>query len=144
MESNGSYGYILGFHQITMMITWREIEHEEHDMIALNDPGKVRALRDCGLLKYFRLSGMRQQIELFEFLVRAWDPAIEAFHIKNQVVPITVEDVYFLTGLSRRGLPISLSGSILGGETVRDYVLQHFYPGAEPRKDGKINIGDVR
>ena len=56
---------------------------------------------------------MRQQIELLEFLVRALDPAIEAFHIKNQVVPIIVEDVYFLIGLSRRGLPISLSGSAL-------------------------------
>ena len=114
-----------------MMITWREREHEEQDMIALNDLGTVRALRDCGLLKYFKLSGIRQQIELLEFLVRAWDPAIEAFHIKNQVVPITVEDVYFLTGLLRRGFPISLLGSIVGGETVRDYVLQHCYLGAE-------------
>ena len=76
-----------------MMITWREREHEEQYMISLNDLGIVRALRDCGLLKYFWLSGMRQQIELLEFLVRAWDPAIEAFHIKNQVVPITIEDV---------------------------------------------------
>ena len=113
-------------------------------MVALNDPGTVRALRDCGMLKYFRLSGMRQQIELLEFLVRAWDPAIEAFHIKNQVVPITIEDVYFLTGLSRIGLPIFLLGYIVGGETVRDYFLQHCYPGVEPRKYGNINIWDVR
>jgi len=78
-------------------------------MIALNDgPGTIRALRDCGLLKYFKLLGMRQKIELLEFLVWAWDLTIEAFHIKNQVVPITIEDVYFLTGLSRRGFPISL------------------------------------
>ena len=105
------------------MITWREREHEEKYMIALNDPGTVRALRDCELLKYFKLSGMRQQIELLEFLVRAWDPGIEAFHIKNQVLSIIVEDVYFLTGLSRRGLPISLSGSTVGGETMRDYIV---------------------
>ena len=92
-------------------------------MTSLNDPGTVIALRDCGLLKYFKLSGMRQQIELLEFLVRVLDPVIEAFHIKNQVVPIIVEDVYFLTGLSRRGFPISLSGSTVGGETMRDYIL---------------------
>ena len=110
---------------------------------SLNDLGTVRALRDCGLLKYFKLSGMRQQIELLEFLFRTWDLAIEAFHIRKKVVPITVEDAYFLTGLSRRGLPISLSGSALGGETVRDYVLQYCYPGAELRKYGKINIRDV-
>ena len=70
-----------------MTITWREREHEEKYMIALNDPGTVRDLRDCRLLKYFKLSGMRQQIELMEFLVRAWDPVIEAFHIKNKVFP---------------------------------------------------------
>ena len=113
-----------------MMITWREREHEEQDMIAFNDPGTVRALRDYGLLKYFKFSGMRQQIELLDFLVRAWDPVIEAFHIKNQVLSIIFEDVYFLTGLSRRGLPISLTGSTVGGETVRDYVMQYFYPGS--------------
>ena len=89
-------------------------------MIALNDPGTVRALRECGLLKYFKLSRMRQKIELLEFLVRSWDPVTEVFHIKNQRVPITVEDIYFLTGFSRRGLPISLSGTTIGGETVRD------------------------
>ena len=127
-----------------MTITSREIEHEEKYMIALNDPATVIALRDCGLLKYFKLSRMRQQIELLEFLVRAWEPVIEAFHIKNQVLSITVEDVYLLTSLSRRGLPISLTGSIVGGETVRDYVMQYCYPGSKPSKDGKINICDVR
>ena len=95
-------------------------------MVSVNDLGRVRAIRGCGLLKYFCLSGMRQQIELLEFLVQAWDMAIEEFHIRNKVVPITTEDVYFLTGLSRRGLPISLAGSALGGETVRGYVFQYF------------------
>ena len=69
---------------------------------------------------------------------------IEAFHIKNKLVPIIVEDVYFLTGLLRRGFPISLTGSTIGGETVRDYVMQYCYPGAEPSKYGKISIWDVR
>ena len=60
------------------------------------------------------------------------------------MLSITFEDVYFLTGLSRRGFPISLIGSIIGGETVRDYVIKYCYPGSEPSKDGKINIRDVR
>ena len=127
-----------------MTITWREREHEEQDMISLNDLSSVRYLRDCGLPKYFKLSGMRQQIELLEFLVRAWDWVIEGFHIKNKVSSITVEDVYFLTGFSRRGLPISLIGSTVGGETVRYYVMKYCYLGSEPRKYGKINIRDVR
>ena len=60
------------------------------------------------------------------------------------MVPVIVEDVYFLAELSRRGFPISLIGSTVGGETVRDYVMQYCYPGAEPSKYGKINIRDVR
>ena len=108
-----------------MTITWRERENEEQNMITLNDLGTVRALRDCGLLKYFRLSSMRTQIELLEFLVCSWDPVIEEFHIGDKVVPILVEDIYFLTVISRRGMPISLSVASLGGETVRDYILQY-------------------
>ena len=60
------------------------------------------------------------------------------------MLSITVEDVYFITGLSRRVLPISLTGSTVGGEIVRDYVMQYCYRGSEPSKDGKINIRDVR
>lgn len=112
-------------------------------MISLNDPDTIRALRDCGVLKYFRLSGMRHQIELLEILVRAWDSTIDAFHIRNKVVPIIVEEIYFLINFLRRSLHISLSGSSLGRETVRDYVLQYCYPGVEPSKDGKINIYDA-
>ena len=48
----------------------------------------------------------------------------------------------FLTGLSRRDFPISLTRSTIGREIVRDYVMQYFYPRSEPRKDGKINIRD--
>ena len=56
-----------------MMITWREWEHEEQDVIVLDNQGMVEALRNCGLLKYFWLFGMKQQIELFQFLVDSWD-----------------------------------------------------------------------
>lgn len=42
-----------------MVNIWREREHEEHDIIALNKYGIVKALKNCGLLKYFQLSNMR-------------------------------------------------------------------------------------
>ena len=62
-------------------------------------------------------------MELLEFLVHSWDPPIEAFHIGDKLVPILVEDIFFLIGLLRRGSPISISASAPGGETVRDYIL---------------------
>ena len=40
-----------------MSITWQERENEEQDMVALNNPGTVEALKNYGLLKYFKLSG---------------------------------------------------------------------------------------
>ena len=91
-------------------------------MVYLNDPDTVRALRDWGFLKYFRLSGMRQHMELLQFLIHSWDSTIHEFHIGDKVLPILVDDIYFLIGLSRRGAHISLAGSIRGGETVKDYI----------------------
>lgn len=123
-----------------MSITLREREHEEKDMVSLNDPGTVEALINCGFLKYFRLSEMRQQSELLQFLVHAWDPMDQAFHIRDKVVPIMINDVYFLTLLSRHGAPISLSSSSCGGQSVRDYVRLFCQPGTQPSKDGKIII----
>jgi hypothetical protein len=57
-----------------MVLEWREREHEEDDAIAGNNPGTIAALRDCGLLKFFRIPGMRAQVRLLEYLVHMWDP----------------------------------------------------------------------
>lgn len=126
-----------------MTITWQEREHEEEDLIALHDPVTVNALRNCGLLKFFRISSMRQQINLLQYLLDAWDPTSQVFQIRGKSIPLTVEDIYFLTGLSRRGAPISLSGSARGGDSVRDYVRRYYREGSQPSKEGKIVIRDV-
>jgi len=123
-----------------MVITWREREHEEEDLIALHDPVTVNALRNCGLLKFFRISSMRQQINLLQYWLDAWDPTSQVFHIRGKSIPLTVEDIYFLTGLSRRGAPVSLSSPSPGGDSVRDYVRRHCREGSQPGKDGKIII----
>ena len=60
------------------------------------------------------------------------------------MLPILIDDIYFITGFSRRGAPISIVGSALGGELVTDYIHQFCQPGTQPSKDGKINIRDVR
>ena len=122
MDPNLSNVCIADIHRIKMVIIWREREHEEQDMISLNNQGTVEALRNCGLLKYFRLCSMWQQIELLQFLVCSWDPTDHAFHIRDKVIPFTIDDIYFLIGLLRWGAPISLSGFAKGGELVRDYI----------------------
>jgi hypothetical protein len=89
-----------------MTVTWREREHEEEDMLALHDPVTVNALRNCGLFKFFRISSMRQQINLLQYFLDAWDPTSQVFQIRGKSIPLTVVDIYFLTGLSRR-VPLS-------------------------------------
>jgi hypothetical protein len=54
----------------TMVLEWREREHEEDNAAVENHPQTIAALRDCGLLKYFRIPGMRAQVRLLEHLVR--------------------------------------------------------------------------
>ena len=113
-----------------MPITWREHEHEEEDMLALHDPVTVNALRNCDLFKFFHISSMRQQINLLQYLLDAWDPTNQVFQIRGKSIPLTVVDIYFLTGLSRQGAPISLSGSARGSDSVRDYVRQYCREGS--------------
>jgi hypothetical protein len=57
-----------------MVPEWQEREHEEYNTNVENHPPTIAALRDCGLLKYFRIPGMRAQVRLLEYLVRMWDP----------------------------------------------------------------------
>lgn len=99
-------------------------------MIALHDPVTVNALRNCGLLKFFRISSMRAQISLLQYMLDAWDPINQVFQIRGKSIPLTIVDIYFLTGLSRRGAPISLSGSARGNDSVRDYVRQYCREGS--------------
>ena len=105
-----------------MSLTWREREHEAEDMVALHDPVTVNALRNCGLLKFLRIYSMRAHISLLQYMLDAWDPVNQVFQIRGKSFLLTIEDMYFLTGLSRRGAPISLSSTVRGTNSTRDYI----------------------
>lgn len=123
-----------------MVITWRECEHEEEDMISLHDQGTVTTLRNCGLLKFFHISRMRKKISLLQYFLDVWDPINQVFQIRGKSIPLIVKDIYFFTALLRRGAPLSLSGSARGSESMRDYVHQFCRDGSQPSRDDKINI----
>ena len=82
------------------MLEWREIEHEQDDSIVGNDPGTVVALRDCGLLRLFKILGMRAQLRLLQYLVHMCDVDQQLFHMVVHTLTLDIEDIYFLTGLS--------------------------------------------
>jgi hypothetical protein len=126
-----------------MVLEWREREHEEDDAIARNNLGTVAALRDCGLLKFFRILGMRAQVRLLEYLVHMWDVDQQVFHVGVHTLSLDIEDVYFLTGLSWRGYHASLTGSRGGGLPMSEYCRQYCVPEVE-RSKGKVAIWGVQ
>jgi hypothetical protein len=91
-----------------MYVHWREREHEDIDLLVDEDPAAMAALRQCGLWKFFRCPFMRAQPRLLNALVDYWHPDAEAFMLEGQSLTPTTEDIYFLTGLSRRGEPVNL------------------------------------
>jgi hypothetical protein len=104
-----------------MVLEWHEREHEEDNTIAENHPPTISALGDCGLLKYFRIPGMRAQVSLLEYLVHMWDLDQQVFHVGVHTLSLDIEDIYFLTGLSWRGYYVSLTGSRGGGLPMSEY-----------------------
>jgi hypothetical protein len=67
------------------------------------DPNDVVALMQCGLLKFFLCPFMREQPRILNALVDYWHPNVEAFMLEGQLLVLTTEEIYLLTGLSRRG-----------------------------------------
>jgi hypothetical protein len=63
----------LQFTWIRTMIEWKECEHELDDIAALQNPQTRDALRNCGLLKYFKLQKMKKEVLLLEYLIGLWD-----------------------------------------------------------------------
>ena len=87
-----------------MVLEWREREHEIMDHAALESAAVIQALRTCGLLKLFCTSPMRSNVHLLEFMVNYWDHDMEMFNLQGETLELTVEDIYFITGLSQRGV----------------------------------------
>jgi hypothetical protein len=79
-----------------MVLEWCEREHEEDNSISGNHPPTIAALRNCGLLKYLCIPGMRAQIRLLEYLVHMWDPNQQVFHVGVHTLSLDIEDIYFL------------------------------------------------
>ena len=92
------------------MVVWKEREHELDDIREVNDARTVAALRGCGLLKLFNVPSMRSQLRLLEYILRMWNTEQQYFELGAHILTVEVEEIYFLTGLSKRGEPISLTG----------------------------------
>jgi hypothetical protein len=92
------------------MLEWKEREHELDDVSALQSPQSRAALRNCGLLKYVKMQKMKKEVLLLEHMIGLWNIVEKGFLIGTHLLTIELEDVYFKTDLSKRGVPVALSG----------------------------------
>ena len=61
-------------------------------------------------------------------LVDYWDHELESFQIDGMSLTIEVEDIYFITGLSRWGEVVNLcSRGPGGGLTIDEYIAMYYY-----------------
>ena len=66
---------------------------------------------------------------LLEHILHMWNPEQQYFEVGAHILMLEVEYIYFFTGLSRRGAPISLTGSHGGDITTQELIDRHFAPG---------------
>ena len=111
------------------MVIWKERTHDNEDAFAERNASCIAALRDCGLLKFFRTLSMVSHEWLLEHILQMWNPEQQYFEMGGHILIVELEDIYFLTSLSRQGSPISLTRSLGGDITTRDLIDRHYAPG---------------
>ena len=93
------------------MVVWKERQHKDDDTRAEVDGASIAALWACRFLKLFQAPSMVSHVKLLEYILRIWNPVQQNFEVGTHILTMEVEDIYFLTELSRCGVPISLTGS---------------------------------
>lgn len=124
------------------MIEWKDHEHEAKELVALHDHPLLLAFKNCRILKFFKTHNMSRQAKLQEYLVGKWEPEIRAFQIGVHTLETELEDLYFITGLSKRVAPVIMSGHRNMEETMSDYISSYCVFGTSKSSD-KIPIKAV-
>ena len=124
------------------MVVWKERKHEDDGARAGVDATSIATLRGCGLFKFFHAPSMISHVKLMEYILQMWNPKQQYFEVGAHILSVEVEDIYFLIGLSRRGAPISLTGSRGGDITTQELIVHHCYPGTN-MSGKKIPIKEV-
>jgi hypothetical protein len=72
-----------------------------------------------------------------------WDPDQQVFHVGAHTLSLDIEDIYFLTGLSRHGYYVIMTSSRGGGLKMSEYCNLYCVPEAKIKK-GKVAIWGVQ
>ena len=72
------------------MVVWKERKHDLDDITGENYQGTVHSLRECGLLKIFKVPSMRQQLRLLQYILRMWNPKKQYFEVGAHILIVEV------------------------------------------------------
>ena len=82
---------------------------------------------------------MRAQPALLQYIISLWDVDFRVFRVGEETLALEIDDIYLLTGVSRRGAPINLVGKRPSVVTTEALLAEHGVPGVV-LKSGKIPI----
>ena len=134
-DSNACYDCFWQVLVAKNMVIWKERIHDNEVSFVEWNASYITAVRDCGILKLFWTLSMVSHEQLLEHILCMWNPEQQYFEVGGHIITVEVEDIYFLIGLSRRGAPISLTGSHARDITTRELIDHHCAPGT--RTQGK-------
>ena len=74
---------------------------------------------------------MKANVHLLESLIGYWDHDLGLFDLQGEILEFTVEDMYFIIGISHWGMPVNIEGTGRGGDpmSVHDYIDAYCPPG---------------
>ena len=70
------------------MVIWKERQHDNDDAFAKRNAGCIAALRDYGLLKFFRTPNMVSHERLLEHILYMWNLEQQYFEVGAHVLTI--------------------------------------------------------
>jgi hypothetical protein len=82
------------------------------------------------------------QPRILNTLIDYWHPNAEAFMLEGKSLVPTTEDIYFLTGLSRRGEPVNFQTFPVGLSKISELIAKYCEAGTE-QTGSQVSISKI-
>ena len=94
-------------------------------------------------MKLFQTLVLKTQLELLQYFFGLWYVDRQIFIIGDQELELYAMEIYFITGLSRRGERVKLSRAHIGGEST-GMLIDRYCLGARNNESSKIEISSIK
>jgi hypothetical protein len=107
------------------MLDWSEREHEDVDEAAINHQPSIDALRGCGSIQILGHTWHEGSGKILRVAGRKMERSRSMLlHWGATRLEIEPSDIYFLTGLPKRGEQLNLAGTRPGGQSLASLRLE--------------------